>query len=67
MKPTQLKAHVKAEKAALIKGGAPKKVMDQERAEYAKEGVGFACGGKVHRANGGIVKLGGLTSKGKAC
>lgn len=47
MKPTELKAHVKAEKAALVKGGASKKLMAQERAEYAKEGVKFASGGAV--------------------
>lgn len=47
MKPNQLKAHVQAEKKALVKGGASPKLMAQERAEYAKEGVKFANGGAV--------------------
>jgi len=47
MKPAELKTHVKAEKKALQKGGASKKLMAQERAEYAREGVKFANGGAV--------------------
>lgn len=42
-----LQAHAKEEAAALKRGGASKRLMAEERAEYAKKGVRFADGGEV--------------------
>lgn len=51
------KQHMKAEMAALKRGGASKKVMSEERAEYKAEG--YANGGMVKGyANGGMAGSG---------
>lgn len=42
-----MQAHANEEAKALKRGGASKKLMAEEREEYAKKGVKFASGGAV--------------------
>lgn len=65
-KPKEMKQHIKAEEAALKRGGASPKLMAQERAEWKSEG--YKCGGAVHKANGGpVTARATVKSHGSAC
>lgn len=56
----KMQKHASMEKKALVKGGASKSMLAEERSEYAKQGVKFASGGSVKARQ--TVKM-----HGKAC